>query len=588
MTGERPFGDSESSTRVEPEPASNVGKSKPWAWRLKGDLNNILRTMLKENPSDRYNSVQEVVDDLRRYREHLPVRVTPATPLYLVRKVLGRNKPLTIVILVGWLALTAAVFSTSRSADIAKKERDLARIENLKAEAVSSFLVELFENSDPNVKPGETVTARELLDQGTSRIRTTLADQPEVQSELMFTMASVYANLGLYQEATTLNQEVLDFLQNRSGGHEQKLAEAFTVQGYVLILKGEYEEAEVASRQAVDLLRPLNLDDSASLAGGLQVLAHSVKEQGRLDESEILYREGLELRQAAAHPDTVELASTMASLGELLRVASRPEEAESLEREALALSRLVKGGVHPLVLDCMNNLALSVRDLKRYDEAEVLTLEAVEMTEVLFGNQCSRMAVVLNNLGALYKLQKKLDEAEQAHRQSLAIRREVLEPGHPVIAASLNNLAVTLESQGELAESAALLQEALVIVRDTRGPRHRHVGVSLYNLGKVLFKDQNYSEAAAVLEEGYGVMAETLPSGHWILGNTKSMMGFSLAQTGDILRGYELSKAGYDLVNEARGPENARTKRTLRRLADVCHLMGEDSEEAAYRLMLDQ
>lgn len=588
VTGLRPFDDSENTPQGAPRLASEVGESVPWAWRLKGDLDNILLTMLKTNPVDRYHSVQEVVDDLRRYREHLPVRVTPATPLYMMRKVMGRNKPLTMVVLVAWVALSAAVFSTARSAGIAKRERDLARVENLKTEAVSSFLVELFKNSDPNEKPGEEVTARELLDQGTSRIRTTLADQPEVQGELMFTMASVYANLGLYHEAISLNDEVLEILQTRTAGSSEELAAAFSVQGYVLILKGDYAEAEAASRQAVNLIRSMDQEETAPLAAGLQVLAHSLKEQGKVEESEANYREALELRQSAVHPDTLELASTMASLGELLRVSDRPEEAEPLERQALAMSRLVKGEVHPLVLDCVNNLALTVRDLERYDEAEVLTLEAVDLTEVLFGTNSGRMATALNNLGALYKLQKKLKEAEDSHRKSLAIRREVYEPGHPALAASLNNLAVALEAQGELPEAASLLQEALVIVRETRGEKHRHVGVSLYNLGRVYFKDEQYAEAAMVLADGNVILDETLPAGHWILGNTKSMRGYSLAQTGDYVQGYDLSLAGYELVKASRGEENIRTRRTLRRLADVCHLMGEDSEEAGYRLLLGQ
>ena len=588
VTHHRPFGGLQADQNPQTLLASDAGRRRPWAGRLKGDLENILKTMLKTDPADRYNSVQEVVGDLRRYREHLPVRVTPATPLYLVRKVMGRNKPLTVVVLVAWIALSAAVFSMARSAGIAKRERDLARVENLKTEAVSSFLVELFGNSDPNEKPGEKVTARELLDLGTSRIRTTLADQPEVQGELMFTMAKVYTNLGLYNEAIQLNEEVLAILQNQTDGGEEELAAALVVQGHVLIQKGDYPGAEEFARQAVELIQQLNLERDDSLAAALQVLGQALKEQGRVEDSEAAYRESLALWSAAAYPDTVELASTMASLGELLRVSDRPEDAEPLERNALAMSRAIKGDVHPLVRDCINNLALTVRDLERYEEAEELTLEAVELTEVLFGTNSARMATILNNLGALYKLQKKLDQAEDVHRQALGIRREIFEPGHPVLAGSLNNLAVTLEAKGELEEAAELLQEALIIVRKTRGERHRHVGVSLYNLARIYFKDQRYIDVDRTLAEGYGILEETLPAGHWILGNTKSLRGYSLAQTGKLDLGLELSLAGYEIVRDARGEENVRTKRTLRRLVEVCELMGEEEKAAGYRQLLNE
>ncbi len=583
VAGRRPFEMENGEVPAILRRPSVAGSDMPWAGRLRRDLDNIVLTMLKEDPRDRYTSVQEVIDDLRRFKEHLPVRVTPSTPMYLVRKIVSRNKALSFVILVAWLGLVGAVFSTTRSAGIAKRERDVARQESLKSGAVSKFLVELFENSDPNENPAEQVTARQLLDQGTERIRDNLADQPEVQSDLMYTMATVYSNLGLYNQAAELNDDVLNILSGMDDVESSDKVAALSLRGQVYILQGDFPAAVESAKAAISLDRATNSGGGGNLAGALHVLAHALKEEGKLEESEAAYREAIEEWRRPAHPDTIELASSLVSFGEMLRVAGQPLEAEPIEREALALSRAVAGDLHPLVLDCTNNLALVMRNLQRHEEALELSLEAVEMTRSLFGDESIRMAVALNNLGALYKKQRKLDEAEEVHREALRIRRQILEPGHPSLASSLNNLAITMEAKGELTEAAQLLDQALVIVRETRGDRHRHVGVTLYNLGKVYIKNKEFAASIPMLEEAHGIMVETLPEGSWLVGNAQSRWGYSLALTGEVEKGYELVLEGYNVVLAARDKKDPRTQQALKKLFEVCEMLGKQDEAAQYR-----
>ena len=69
-------------------------------------------------------------------------------------------------------------------------ERDIATTERTRAEQVSSFLVELFELSDPSRSRGNQVTARELLDIGARRVSLGLADQPETRATLLGTIGT--------------------------------------------------------------------------------------------------------------------------------------------------------------------------------------------------------------------------------------------------------------------------------------------------------------------------------------------------------------------------------------------------------------
>ena len=105
----------------------------------------------------------------------------------------------------GFVALLVgiAVTTTVQSIQVAR-ERDRANREAEAARQVSQFLVDLFEVSEPGEARGNTITAREILDEGAKRISTDLAAQPLTQARLMGTMGRVYARLGLYDAASPL------------------------------------------------------------------------------------------------------------------------------------------------------------------------------------------------------------------------------------------------------------------------------------------------------------------------------------------------------------------------------------------------
>src|SRR5690606_18103223 len=63
------------------------------------------------------------------------------------------------------------------------------------------FLVGVFEISDPNRSRGESVTARELLDQGSERVGRELSGDPELQSDMRAVLGRIYRQLGLFEAA---------------------------------------------------------------------------------------------------------------------------------------------------------------------------------------------------------------------------------------------------------------------------------------------------------------------------------------------------------------------------------------------------
>src|SRR5262249_56212163 len=96
---------------------------------------------MRNEPERRYQSVEEVAEDIRRYLEGLPVVARKDTFGYRTGKFVRRHKAGVAI-----LALLAilAVAMTVQAARIAR-ERDRANQETATAQAVTQSLVAMFE-----------------------------------------------------------------------------------------------------------------------------------------------------------------------------------------------------------------------------------------------------------------------------------------------------------------------------------------------------------------------------------------------------------------------------------------------------------
>jgi eukaryotic-like serine/threonine-protein kinase len=97
----------------EPEPPSTAGtacdrRRVRRARRTSSDLDNIVLTALRKEPQRRYATVTNLAEDLRRYREGMPVRARPSTLGYRMRKFVGRH-PMGVGLAAGTFLLVLAL-----------------------------------------------------------------------------------------------------------------------------------------------------------------------------------------------------------------------------------------------------------------------------------------------------------------------------------------------------------------------------------------------------------------------------------------------------------------------------------------------
>ena len=137
---------------------------------------------LRKVPAERYASVEQLSEDVRRHLEGLPIRARPDTWRYRARKFAGRHRLGVAVATLFVLLLSTFAGAMFMQARRIARERDAAGWERARAEQVSAFLVDIFKASDPGEARGETITARELLDRGAKRIESELEGEPETRA----------------------------------------------------------------------------------------------------------------------------------------------------------------------------------------------------------------------------------------------------------------------------------------------------------------------------------------------------------------------------------------------------------------------
>ena len=127
-------------------------------------------------------------------------------------------------------------FYTARLA----RERDRARLEAQKAAKVSELLTGSADGGgSPATHEVKEPTVRGLLDAGAARVEKELADEPELQAEMLTVMGRIYHRLGLDEKAQPLLEEAVAAGRRALGPEHERVARSLNELGVLLRDKGD-------------------------------------------------------------------------------------------------------------------------------------------------------------------------------------------------------------------------------------------------------------------------------------------------------------------------------------------------------------
>lgn len=330
--------------------------------RLVGDLDNIVLKAIRKEPRERYNSADQLFEDIRRHLDALPVLARTGTVAYRCRKYVLRHK-------VGVAAATLVFLSLLTGIVLTMREARIARANQLRAEQrfndVRTLANSLMFDIHDSIKdlPGAT-PARKLLVQRALKYLDSLATEagsdPSLQRELAVAYERIgdvqghpfNANLGDMAGALVSYRKALairESLAKSNGNREEDqlgLSNDFERVGLCLQGSGDYNGALENFRKAFALFEHIaamnpSPESKERLAGGYFTIAQCQADLGDFAGALGNYRQSAAIREAITGDSRslhariqMRLAGVYAYMSQILEHREDHERAIEMQRKA--------------------------------------------------------------------------------------------------------------------------------------------------------------------------------------------------------------------------------------------------------------
>ena len=451
---------------------------------LSGDLDTIVLYALRKEPDRRYASVEELIADVERFRQGLPVRAQVDSLGYRARKFVGRRRAA-----LAWSTIAVAIVAVTLPAIIGARLRS-AR-EAARAEQIETILADMFAFASPRVL-APTPTARHYVDHAAALVQQELQGEPASQARLLFKIGDVYNALGEYGAAIE------------------------TVKG------------------ALRLRRELYGSDSLQAAHALATLGLSQHYAGRYDEAEASFLEALGTLRAKSGPTSFETVSAMIEFGDLLHTRGRLVEAEHMLREAVGPLRTTGPADGDEALPrALLYLANVLRDRGSLDESEALFREAIDTFSRVHGRQNQQVAVAQSYFARLLVMRSDFAAAETMLDDALRVLRDTYDGNHPLVGTALRELGYLRIEQGRFAEAASTLDESMRIHQRLLGSHHSLVPRTRAHQAELARRRGSMTEAVSLARQTIDEFARIGLSDHPSAIDVRATLGEALTAIGD-------------------------------------------------------
>lgn len=565
-------------------PSIVVAHSRPELSRqLRGDLDAIVLKALRKEPEARYGSPAELARDLRRHISAEPVQARRQTTIYRVRRLIRRHRIEAIAVLGISASLVAGAIVSLAQANRAEAERDRAEAASLESEAVASFVLRLFEVSDPAEARGDTMTARDLLRRAVSRTEQ-FRGQPAAQARMLEVTARLYHSLGQNPEAHAAVERAL--VLRRSAGAQDGLAIAGTLSQLAdaRLRLGRNAAADSAARQALAIQeRMLGREDPALAATTHQIGSIAIY-LGDLESAELYHRRALNLRLRGLGANDSLTGTSHLFVGSTLRHRGRLAEAERQYRQAATVYERALGSDHPYVAEAVIHVAyLLGGDRARAHEAEPLYQRALEIRRGALGEAHPTVAATLSDIAAFHSRQGNHATAVPLAREYLRRIQRAAAPDHPMVPTATSRVASILYAAGELPEAEALFRSAIALERRIRGNDHPSIAGHEMDLARLLIDRDDFAAAEIMLRNAIRIRERAAGPDSPNAAASHGLLGMLLSRKGEYAAADSVLRYAIRSMERYTGRQHSDVKELYGWLADLHDAWGRPAEAVRYR-----
>lgn len=587
---------------------------------LKGDLDTIVAKALHKEVDRRYGSALDLAEDIQRHLTHNPVKARKDSLLYHGHRFVRRHRlSLSIVSIAAVVVLTVNSIQQVRvlnERDAAKIERENAEQERDKFKQIQEFMIGLFKLSDPNESNGDSVTAREILDQGVKNIYKDLAEQPEAKSELLYTMGTVYQNIGLYDSALKLQQEALQLRQETLPPNSVEIADSFQQIGMLYDELGKFKEAADSHQKALATYQNTLGELRLEVADSYYHLGRSKWRFAKYDQAIEYIQKALSLREkilgeshqtnfklyselgiiylqetkhdlaieyfkkalhiaisefGEKHPHT---ASIYYLLGSAYSQKGLFDEAIRYQKKALAIrSKTLEAG-HVAIVQSYVSLGSAYGDKRDYGNAIANYQEAISRALPTLGSEHPMVAESYSGLALVYLYMKKLEESIEYCNKALSIYTALYGSEHPYMATDLLILGQVYVEKGEFARALDYFNRSLAIVNKSLSEENEYAAHAYWGIGRVNFGQGNLNRAIEFYQKALSIFITTVGENHPFTAEVYHALGQTYQTKGEYNLALDYYQKAAKIRAEKLVPGNSYTKESLQKVQQIKEIIG--------------
>ncbi|HYW33854.1 MAG TPA: serine/threonine-protein kinase [Balneolaceae bacterium] len=465
---------------------------------LGGDLNAIVMKALRKEPEARYNSAEQLLEDLQRRDNNLPILARDDTLRYNTSKFIQRH--IKSMAAVTFFLLCFGIFGALYVINM-RQERNKARKEAQKALRVKNLIANIFEQSDPLWQANQNITLQKVINKGAQNISSGLQNQPLVKAELLQVIGNIYNDMGLYDKAGPLLQKSIQLQKERDATATNLYASSLRTLAYQESRTGHFKQAKHLNSRALQILKTMNgLKDNKLMVSIYNDLGLIFNETGNHRKAEMVYKKSLKLSRA--NNDSSSITITLNNLSSALQAQGKFRQAARLIKKNLNFDLHTYGKMHPSVANDYNNLAFIYQRWGKLQKADSLHQLALGMRLKLLPPHHPQIAESYVRYGLLKIKERQPQKAEKMLIKGYHILSNILPSDHWQVLSAKAGLAISRAMQGNFKENIPILRHVYHSFNSRFGTDDWRTNIARRDLAMLYKMNHKPDKARALLSDG--------------------------------------------------------------------------------------
>jgi len=513
---------------------------------LSRDLDWVIMKAIEKDRIRRYETVNALAMECRRFLKHEPVLARPPSTAYLMKRFVERNRVGVIAVAVTFAAIvTGAGLATVGMLRALDAQRATNQVLDAMIELVGDTYSTLIRTSEPLRSAGDSGVMqneplRHILNRTDRMVARVLSDQADASVRVMRLQGTTNFVLGRYTESqrqlesalaearaagieseqarllvdlAQLSQRIGDVEKSRDYVEQARSldiyrdlptelhAEATMVAGEADILENEYGRARTRFQAAIDQLEA-EPESSLLLAEAYWRIADTWLLQEEIPEAQPWLEKSIGIFKELEGGNFHMLQRIYSAYGWTEHATGNYAAALDLFERAYEVLLRNFGPEHPIAGNELNNIAMALNRLGRYDEAVTKYEQSIDLLlRVTPPSDHYRVAGMYSNLGNANANRGEMGAATQNYRDGLAMAALNDPPNARNMAFLNNNLGRHLIDVGQVDAGIEYLREAVRIKADIFGVENVSTARSKLLLAGGLARVSRFEEASVLISE---------------------------------------------------------------------------------------